>query len=582
MNRPRRLVIAAALLALSAIGHAAVTTSLGRDQIALGDSVQLTLQRDSAGGGEPDLSPLEKDFDILGRSASTSLQMINGKSSAQRQLILTLVPKHDGPIEVPALQWGGEQSSPLNLSVSANGNSGGGNTGAPPSTAHALLSSRVDTPNPYVQAGVMLTVKVDTDDAINQPSLEFPGSNDVVVQRFGQDMQGEETRNGRRYHVTERRYLLFPQRSGELRLDGPVLDAQVAEDDLNGSGGVDPLFGRIFGSMRLPGTLQPLRLRGDAVSLKVRPRPTGQQASDWLPAKAVTLDDEAPTKVGVHAGDPITLRLRLGAVGLAAAQLPDLSTRLQLPAGLRAYPDQPRLVDGEKDGSILGRREQDVALIADQPGRYTLPALHLSWWDTAKDQPREAVLPARTFEVLPAVNGSAAPAPPIAAPAPAAPVASSPALEARPTADPLWRWISLGLGLLWIATLLGWWFSRRQAGVAAPARVAAPQAGLTEPAARRAFEAACREDAPQRARAAALAWAAVVWPKRPPNGLHALGRKIADAEVTRLLRELDQACIDQTSWHGAALADRLPSLQPDAPEPAATSRLPGLYGSDAA
>ena len=40
------------------------------------------------------------------------------------------------------------------------------------------------------------------------------------VQPLGKDEQSTETRDGRTYQVITRRYVLLPQRSGSLRLDG--------------------------------------------------------------------------------------------------------------------------------------------------------------------------------------------------------------------------------------------------------------------------------------------------------------------------------------------------------------------------
>ncbi len=99
--------VAVGLLAAGLCGAAwaSVSASVDRTRLAAGDSVQLTLQTDSA-SGDPDLAPLARDFDILGRSSSTSYQLVNGQASTTRQLILTLVPHHAGTVQVPPLRWG--------------------------------------------------------------------------------------------------------------------------------------------------------------------------------------------------------------------------------------------------------------------------------------------------------------------------------------------------------------------------------------------------------------------------------------------------------------------------------------------
>jgi hypothetical protein len=204
-----------------------------------------------------------------------------------------------------------------------------------------------------------------------------------------------------------------------------------------------------------------MRLHGDAIVLDVRPRPASVTGQDWLPAQHVRLEESwRPDSGAFRAGEPITRQLRLSALGLTAAQLPDLAARMPLPDGIKAYPDQAKLNNAQQDGSVSGSREQDIALIASRPGRYQLPALHLTWWDTTRNSPREAILPARTLEILPGVAGAEAAPPPVTrAPtaSPAEPSSSTlafplPIAGARSTAFP-WPWLSLVLGLLWLATL---------------------------------------------------------------------------------------------------------------------------------
>ncbi|MDR3419287.1 MAG: BatD family protein, partial [Nevskia sp.] len=409
MKTPFRIAVAVLLGAASLSAAAAVTATLDRDEIAPGETVELLLQRDDRSGGDPDLAPLKKDFDVLGSSSGSSIQFINGHMAAKRELHLTLTPKHSGKLQVPPLSWGGEQSQPLELSVTdsaAGGQSGaqpGSQAGATAGSQHVFLTTSLDQPRPYVQSAVVLTVQLHVDVQLYQASLELNGNGDLPVQQIGKDRQTSEMNNGHRYQVIERKYLLQPQRSGTLSLDGPVVEAQVADASR------DP-FGNAFGGMF--NATRPLRLHGDPIQLEVRARPAAATGPDWLPAQQVNLEEAwRPDNGAVHAGEPLTLHLRLAAHGLTGAQLPDLSTRLVLPDGLKAYPDQAKLGTDLQSGELVGSREQDIALIASRPGHYELPDVHLSWWDTRQDQQREAILPGRTLDILPAVGAAAAPAP---------------------------------------------------------------------------------------------------------------------------------------------------------------------------
>ncbi|HET9019616.1 MAG TPA: BatD family protein, partial [Acetobacteraceae bacterium] len=103
---------------------AGVSASLDASRIASGDTVQLTLERDGRTSGQPDLAPLQQDFDILGTSSSTTYELVNGSASEKTEVVLTLAPKTSGQLTIPALSWDGESSQPLALQVIGPGGAG--------------------------------------------------------------------------------------------------------------------------------------------------------------------------------------------------------------------------------------------------------------------------------------------------------------------------------------------------------------------------------------------------------------------------------------------------------------------------
>lgn len=581
------------LLAALALGlwcptaWAAFTASTDRTQLAPGESVQLTLQSDRSGNSQPQLAPLDKDFEVLSRSTSTSVQFVNGSMSALRQVRLVLAPRHSGRIEVPALQWDGEHSSAIELNVaapgaSANGAGASGSAeGAPGAAAHVFLTTSLDALPPHVQSALALTVRLYSDQKLYQATLDLPGNADVRVQRIGNDTTVQETRNGRTYQVITRHYLLVPQRSGSLQLDGPVLNAQVA--DINKR--FDPFIERLFGQLQIEGGIsgtRPLRLRGDPIQLAVQPRPPAWRSADWLPAQQLTLDQTwRPANQVIAVGEPLTRQLRLVAVGQSASQLPDLAAHLTMPEGLQAHAEDPRLTEELRDGHIVALREQDLTLLADRPGRYQLPEVRLPWWDVVHHQRREAVLPALTIDVVAATNPASSTAqatspPPSAAPSAAlslstSTAASPPSTAASAPADPAvaggrtWHdmgWLSAVFALLWLTTLAGWaWTHHRRRTVAQGAPVPPTPAAVSASAARQALQQACTKHAALPAREALMAWARATWPQNPPLGLNALARRLGDATLTAWLRDLDRACIAGTPWHGDALREALSDLQ---------------------
>ncbi|QID16920.1 protein BatD [Nitrogeniibacter mangrovi] len=591
--RLRRLLFAmfatCAVLLGAVPARAAVDAWLDHDRIAAGDTVRLILQRDGSGGDDPDLSPLKADFDILGTGSTSSVQIVNGSMSSTRRVTVTLSPTHAGQLTLPPLAWGGEHTPPLQLTVGGAGAAPTqGSTPGGASAGAVFIESTLSPARPYVQAATRLTVRLYAAEPLYQASLSLPAATDVLVQRIGDDQQNRIERGGRSYQVVTRTYLLFPQKSGTLQLAGPVLDAQVA-DSRGPLAGAPPGFGNLFGRNPFAGMVatRPMRLHGDPISLEVRPRPAAATGTDWLPARSLTLSETwAPGSGPVHVGDPITRHVTLRAEGLTAAQLPDPGARMTPPDGVKAYPDQAQQDTAVQGDQVVGTRRQAIAFIADHAGTVTLPAVHVPWWDTAADAPRDATLPARTLTVLPAAAGAPAPPPPArraATPTPAAqaapPHASTPPVPAPAGNTDRWRVSAFALAALWLATLALWaWRARRRprAGNAPTPPPIEHRPAAAE--ARQAFRRACAANDAAAARRHLLAWhGAVRGDAAASGGLAALMRETDDAALHAHLRELDRACFGGGPWQGAALAKALDRLPAPPAMSAAQTGLPSLY-----
>jgi len=589
----RRLLFALALIA-SLPAHATVRASLDNQQVAAGDTVRLTLTHDGQTGSRPNLAPLKQDFDIVGTNTSSQVQIANGKVSSATEMEIALAPKRSGQLTIPPITWDSDTSPALTLNVTGNGGSitrsDGSTTTAP---SKVFVETEVDSKSPYVQAAVHVTVRVYAGVPLSHADLEFEDTDAALVRQVGTDGVSNVEKNGMAYQVVTRQYLLFPQHSGQVSIPGPTLSGNIP-DRSRTMGMTDPFSG-VFANTPfagMMGTMKPIRIHGDAIALNVQPRPPAANASYWLPARNVSLQGSwNPTSLETHVGDPITLDLKLQAEDLTAAQLPDLSTLLHLPAGLKAYPDQPNLKDATQGSNIIGTRDQSVALIADQPGRFTIPELHVTWWDTRTNQAREATLQAQTLEIQPAPGsapvqaqtqqpaavGAAQPTPPSAAGNDTTrPQTSTPESTELP-----WKWVSFGFGLLWLATLGAWFATHRRRPPAPATATASPEdshSSATASQARSAFQAACRANDAPAARRNLLLWANAKWRGPRIHGLKALAKLLGNAETTKLLNALDRACYGEGPWDGTALANALPDLSLPKPSAAANTReLAPLY-----
>jgi len=594
------------LLGLTLAGRAVAAdlhAQLDRSRVAEGDTLTLLLSAPGDAQGSPDLTPLEKDFDVLGQTQSSRVSIVNGRSSSSRDWRLTLAPKRSGRLQVPVIHLGSLSSAPLQVEVvpaSQADRSGAGRA--------VMVEAEVEPKTPYVQGQSVYTVRVLYRVPLQQASLSDPKAGDAVLEQLGKDRSFSTRRGGQRYNVIERRYALFPQHSGQLHIDAPVLSASVPEarrgSRRGGPFGGDPFgdFERILGSDPFGdmGSLfqrtRPIQVRGPGLSLDVKPQPPGS-ASPWLPAESVQLSETwSPDPPVARVGEPLTRTLAITAQGVTAAQIPDLQPAV--PDGVKVYPDKAQ-TDTHADGDhLVAMKVLKEALVPSRPGRLTLPEVRLAWWDTGSSQQRVAVLPARTLDVKPAPAGAAPPPAPAPTSAPAAPSPKtapprtqspapahglSPAAVSAPVGAfaAYWPWITGMLALAWMATL-GLWLRERRRGRAralgAESARPAPVDGIAR--ARSRVQRACRANDPRAAREALLAWGVARWPEDPPRRLDTLARRLGPP-AAGLLAELDRRLYagEQGSWDGAAAWSGLgPALQtPQRAPKAATTPLPALY-----
>lgn len=439
-------------LSIAAPAYAIATASVDRNRVSTSESVQLRIRVDSTlSVPDPELQPLTKNFDILSTSRNSRISLVNGQGEAVTEWVIELMPLISGELQIPALSIGAQRTDPIRISV----------TPEEPATAardrDVFVEVEVDREKVHVQQQILLIVRILHAVNFNRgASLDEPSIDHAVVRQIGEKSY-EKIIAGRHYGVFERRYAIFPQTSGELRI--PPLTFQAT---LGGGGNS---FFDAFGNRG-----RALRLRSAERSVQVAPPESG--ANPWVPASVLTLVetwDKSPTELRV--GESATRTLTLSAAGLTGAQLPELPQ----PAvdGLRFYPDQAEVSDLQQEDGITGTRIERSAVIPLRSGDMVLPEVRLRWWDTVNERVEEAVVPARTIRVLPAPDAGTTPHPGSAAVNAAPPVepVSAPAVRApAASVTPPWPWM-IATALLAIATLvscLQWWRLARKPPAAKP------------------------------------------------------------------------------------------------------------------
>ncbi len=398
------------------------------------ESVTYTLIIENPGREEPDWTPLEEQFEILNRSSSTNMQVINGSTSYSRRYQLSLMPKTTGLLQIPPIQVGKERSNGIELIVKLA-------TSQQNEKDKNLYLEVEATPNdPYVHSQVLLSVRLFIGLPLSQGALSEPTMDDVTIKKLGEDKQYTTTRGARNYQVIERRYALFPEKPGSMTIPSIRFEGTVGSRNSF----FDPF------SQRGPTK----RVHSAPIQFTIRPIPENAPAP-WLAARELkgSLDWSAPLEK-IQAGTPVTATIRLTAQNSLAKFLPD--PQLQSDGKLRTYSDQPQWKDTSTSQGISGTVEKKITFIAPGEGTYSIAPLTISYWNIQKDAPETLTIKGADLQVLPTpgVQESTPPkeeASSIQANSPSAPATLAVAPRSWKEHE-YWFWISCLLATGWAAT----------------------------------------------------------------------------------------------------------------------------------
>jgi len=411
---------------------------------------------------KPDLGNLTQDFDIVNRRQSYNIKSINGNTTARVTWTYVLAPRRTGQLAIPAIHYKNAGSSPIPITVLAGS---GGNAMASGATSSVKVT--LDHNSVYVQQQLILTEELTYQGPLLKGKLDQLSLDNAVVQALGKADKYTRTENGRTLHILKRRYAVFPQNTGTLKIPAQGFSGE----------GQDPMTGNI----------RYLHAASKPRTVTVKAAPASFKGKTWLPATSLLVTDKFSQPLdSIHVGDSITRTIKIQALGQLDSSLPPL--RVQYPASLKNYPDQPRLKSGENNGTLDSSRTESVALVPTSSGQVTLPAIRIPWWDTVNNVERYAQIPARTIQVLPAGSQSGTTSAPMAggkasAARTAAPSennaanngtrpAGAPTPKPRSVLHSVWFWVVVALLAAWLLTLALWWRERRQRrpGVAAPSQ----------------------------------------------------------------------------------------------------------------
>jgi len=525
LNLRRLLIILTLCLAtmVASDSYAALTAKVDRTVLDSNETLRAELRYDGqVFTGEPDFGPLTKDFEVLSNSRQQNYSNVNGKTESYTAWTLELRPKRAGILLIPSLTFKKEVSNAIELRVRAAPS----NSSANPGTQPIYTETTVDANTPYVGQQIILTHRLYTSVQLRDFALSELAIDKAVLHRLG-DTQYQKVINGRNYLVLEVKYAIFPQSEGPLII--PSLRFGAYEVNNRSQFGV---FNN-RGNQIIRDT--------EPKSLEVAARPPQASIDGWMPSTSVTMEQRWSGDIdSVTVGEPVTRTITIRAEGLSAAQI----TPLQEPQGnnYRGYPDQPQLDEIVTTNGLTATRIESLALVPNNSGEITLPAVELIWWDTNSNKRRVASLPSITLQVSPSENND------IAANnnnvmEGANDAMTTLASDASKPKVSFMTNLSLALNALLMTLIVTLIIGRKRKALAARSQ----QAALSSDSARlnlkqqlRAIESEAKDDNLMAMREAILRWGKTLFAENPPSTLKSLGDLLGNPSISQLFAQLDE------------------------------------------
>jgi hypothetical protein len=512
-----------------------------RTDISINDIITLTIRTDaSLGNTRPSLEGLNRSFEQVGGSSTRSTYTNNnGNIQSWNEFSISLRPLMTGALTIPAFRVGTEATLPITINV--------GEASAAPadSSDEIFMTTSISKEEAYVQEQLIYTIKIYYSIGFDQGAqLTSPQVGDSVVQQLGSDENYQEVVNGIGYNVTERRFVVYPQSSGELTIPPVYFTASV---------------GRRTGLNRFLNNRSQQReinLASDPHTINVLPHPASFPANaTWLPAADLKLEESWSGALdNVPVGEAVTRNIVLTTSGLSSSLLPGIEYAAQ--PGLKFYPDQPVREDLANRDGVIGKRSEGTAIVASDPGVYQLPEVRLPWWNTTTNTLETATLPARTITVPEPAEGelveNAVDFVPIAGPETETPAAPAVAVGSSSGANVLWIGSTIGFACLWLFSTMMWLRSRRDN---ADAALVLPQAQVLQPARKkkesvaaspdteaclRVLKTACASNSLHDVRTALLKWGQAAFQSGPLT-LDQLSLRCGEPKLAAMTRALDNA-----------------------------------------
>lgn len=337
---------------------------------------------------EPDLPDLSGFATYLGSGTSTSMQIINGRTTLSLTLQYRFQADKEGTFEIGSVvvKAGGKghRTAPLSITVTSRPSQprpgARREAGVEISPEDLFVTAEVSRAGMYENEPVIVEYRIYTRVNVDAYSItRLPETAGFWVEEYSESaMPGVERviRNGVQYVTAPiRKVALFPTGPGKRTIESLAIEAQVRVRRRSRD-----LFQDFF-SESLFGTRVPVGVASEPVEIEVLPLPEEGKPDDFS-GFVGSLDLSASLdRAQAETNEAITFRLRMNAEGNVRA-LPD--PQIDFPADFEVYPPDVSEKIDRSGNRVSGTKTFEYVLVPRAPGARTIPAVELSYFDTKR------------------------------------------------------------------------------------------------------------------------------------------------------------------------------------------------------
>ena len=387
------------------ICKAEVSVSLSKNKISEGQNVQLILSSDKDIKNVDGLAALRQDFVVGGQGHSSRTSIVNGKMTSAYDVSIVLTPLKTGTLNIPALLIDGEATKPLSLEV-VPARSSMPLDDVATNKKGLFIESYLSKPTVWQNAALIYTVKLYDRLGIVSGEILPPTAKDAQIQQLTEDKVYAEVKDGLKYQVIERQYVIFPSNSGRLTIEPAAFKGAVYDKTKSSQTSLISAFGFPDDLMFPSGRGRDVFVRAPILAVDVKEKPNNLKNKWWLPASDVSMTDSYNPKWDeIQTGEPLRRTITVEAVGVLGTNIPDLEIKQE--DGFKVYPETPKKENVYvPNKGLVGISEQTFVFVPVQAGALFVPSVSLDWFDVDTGKLETTNLLGKDVQVFATPNAS--------------------------------------------------------------------------------------------------------------------------------------------------------------------------------